>query len=145
MRPTFLQKYTLNNYICSCSVTPRITSCADSESSAREGPTLTTFLLFLFLVDEGREDLNTTKSRPISARQRNAIEMSLRWQVDYGPILNAGLVALILQGIRASIAKKLYSFVICQRGPGPLSPCLWIRICTSIENIILLKQLQQDK
>ena len=39
----------------------------------------------LFLVDEGREDPNTTKTGPSSARQRNA---------DNGTTLNAGLVAL---------------------------------------------------
>ena len=31
------------------------------------------FVLFSFLVDEGREDPNTTISGPSSARQRNAI------------------------------------------------------------------------
>ena len=30
------------------------------------------FCLFVFLVDEGREDLNTTISGPSLARQRNA-------------------------------------------------------------------------
>ena len=42
--------------------------CADPESYARGGPTLT-----FFLVDEGREDQNTTIGGPSSARQRNAI------------------------------------------------------------------------
>ena len=48
-------------------------ACADPESFLgvffRRGPILTTF----FLVDEGREDPNTTISGPSSARQRNAI------------------------------------------------------------------------
>ena len=35
-------------------------ACADPENFARGGPTLTTFCLF-FLVDEGRDDPNTTK------------------------------------------------------------------------------------
>ena len=49
---------------------------------------------FLFLVDDGREDPNNTKSGPSSARQRNVIEMAFRWRDDNGPTLNAGLVAL---------------------------------------------------
>ena len=46
------------------------------------------------LVDEWREDPNTTISRSPSAHQRNAIQMSFRWRADHGPTLNAGLVAL---------------------------------------------------
>ena len=45
-------------------------SCADAESFFSGGPTLTTFI---FLVDEGREDPNTTISGPSSTRQQNAI------------------------------------------------------------------------
>ena len=41
--------------------------CVDPESYVRGGPTLT------FLVDEGREDQNTTIGGPSSDRQRNAI------------------------------------------------------------------------
>ena len=41
---------------------------------------------------KGREDPNTTESGPTSARQQNAIGVSLA--DDDGPILNAGLVAL---------------------------------------------------
>ena len=40
---------------------------ADPESYVRGGPT------FTFLVDEGREDQNTTRGGPSLARQRNAI------------------------------------------------------------------------
>ena len=47
--------------------------CADPESFFRRGPTLTTFFLFRFLVDEGREDSNTTLSGPSSACQQYAI------------------------------------------------------------------------
>ena len=43
-----------------------------SRSFVRGGPTLTTFLC-AFLVEEGRDDQNTTKSGPSSARQLNAI------------------------------------------------------------------------
>ena len=67
-----------------------LTSCADPESFVRGGPTRTR----VFLVDEGREDPNTTISGPSSAHQRNAIKMAFRWRADDGPTLNAGLVAL---------------------------------------------------
>ena len=40
------------------------------------------------LVDEGRDDHNTTKSGHI----RPAIEMAFHWWADDGPTLNAGLV-----------------------------------------------------
>ena len=53
-------------------------TCADPESFVRGGPTLTTF----FLVGEGRDDPNTTKSGPSTARKRN------------GPTLISGVVAL---------------------------------------------------
>ena len=36
-----------------------------------------------------REDQNATKSAQSSARQRNAIEMAVRWRADNGPPLNA--------------------------------------------------------
>ena len=73
---------------------------------------------------EGREDPNTTKSGPSSARQRNAIEMAFRWRADNGQTLNAGLVAftVIFQQIRINFAKKNYSIVIFQgrvRKPYP--------------------------
>ena len=43
------------------------------------------FHLLIFLVDEGTDDPNVSKSRPSLARQRNA---------DNGPTLNAGLLAM---------------------------------------------------
>ena len=49
---------------------------------------------FFFKIDEGREDLNTTKSGPSSVRQRNAIEMAFHCRADDAPTLDAGLVAL---------------------------------------------------
>ena len=42
------------------------------------------------LVDEGRDDPNTTKSEPSPAHKRN----TFRWRADDGPTLNAGLVAV---------------------------------------------------
>ena len=53
----------------------------------RGGPTLTSF----FLVDQGKEDQNITKSGPLPAHQRNAI-MAFRWRADDGPTLNAGFI-----------------------------------------------------
>ena len=45
--------------------------------------------------------------------------MAFRWRADNGPTLNAGLVAVIFQGVRTSIAKKLYIFDIFQGREGP--------------------------
>ena len=47
------------------------------------------FVFVFFFWDEGSKNQNNTKSRPSSARQRNAISMA-----DDGPTLNAGLVDL---------------------------------------------------
>ena len=69
-----------------------LAACTDPESFVRGGPTFTT----IFLVDEGKEDPNTTISGPSSARQRNAIEMAFRWRADDGPTLGAGLVYVAL-------------------------------------------------
>ena len=48
------------------------------------------FFLFDFLVGEGRDDPNNTKSRPLPAHKQNVIEMA-----DDGLTLNARLVALL--------------------------------------------------
>ena len=54
--------------------TDRQISSAGPESFVRGGPTLTFFVVVVFLVDEGRKDHHdTTISGPSSARQRNAI------------------------------------------------------------------------
>ena len=53
-----------------------------------------TFFVDVILVDEGREDPNTTMIGQSSARQRNTIQMAFHWHADDGPTLNAGLVAL---------------------------------------------------
>ena len=50
--------------------------------------------VFFLLVDERREGPYTTKSRPSSACQQNAILMAFSWRADDGLTLNAGLVAL---------------------------------------------------
>ena len=73
---------------------------------------MTTF----FLVDKTRGDPNTALSRPSSARQQNAIKMAFRWHADDGPTLDAAIMLAWqicdFQGIRTSIAKKPYIFVI---------------------------------
>ena len=51
------------------------------------------FSFSFFLVDGWREEQNVSISGPSSARQRNAIEMAVRWRANIGPPLNAGLVA----------------------------------------------------
>ena len=51
------------------------------------------FFSFFLFVDEGKDDPNTTKSGPLSAQQRNAIDMAFRLWADDGPTLNVGLVA----------------------------------------------------
>ena len=58
--------------------------------------------------------------------------MAFRWRADDGPTLNAGLVAAIFQGIRTSIARKPYIFVIFQGGRGrtpfpPLDPHMGLK------------------
>ena len=68
--------------------------CADPESFVRGGPTLTTFF---FLVNEGRDDPNTT----INGHHRPASEtpfLAFCWRADDGPTLNACLQALWFSG-----------------------------------------------
>ena len=78
---------------------------------------MTTFLCFL-----GREKVsNTAISGASSARNRNAILMAVRWHDDDGPTLHADLET-DFQGIRISIAKKPYIFVVFQGGQDPVPP-----------------------
>ena len=51
--------------------------------------------------------------------------MVFRWRADDGPTLNAGFCSFVIfQGIRASIAKKPYVFVIFRGGGGGVrTPC----------------------
>ena len=67
--------------------------------------------VFFFLVDQGREDQNITKSGPLLARQENLI----KWCFADGQKLNSGLV---FQRIWTSIAKKPYILWFF-RGSGP--------------------------
>ena len=70
-------------------------SHAQPESFVRGGSNFdSVYFNFIFLVDEGKKDSNTTISGSSSAHQRSAIWMAFRWRVDDGPSLNADLVAL---------------------------------------------------
>ena len=60
----------------------RLHTCADPESFARGGPTLTTGF-FPFLFDKGREDTNSSKRRPSSARR----ETPFKWHFAGGPMM----------------------------------------------------------
>ena len=82
----------------------------DPESFARGGGGY-----LFFLLDEGREDPNTTKSGPSSARQRNTIQMAFRWRA-YHCWLGS---FVILQGIRTSL---ICLYFLGERGYGPPAP-----------------------
>ena len=69
--------------------------------------------------------------------------MAFRWQADDGPTLKAGLLTLLIfHGIRTSIAKEPYIFVILQGWgswplpPPPLDPRMTVYECDS--NYLLL-------
>ena len=70
--------------------TSGIRSCADTESFVRGGPALTFFWFFLlvFLVDEGRQDPNTTICRPSSAGQQNVN----KWRFAGEPMMTQHLM-----------------------------------------------------
>ena len=55
--------------------------------------------------------------------------MTFRWRADNGPFRSS----VTSQGIRTSMAKEPYIFVIFQ-GAGILVPCppLWIRACMKV-------------
>ena len=63
----------------------------------------------------GRADPSTAISGPSSARHQNTFEMAFRWQADFGPTSNAGLVG-------TSITKNPYIFLIFQGGGGVRIP-----------------------
>ena len=86
-----------------------------------------------FFSDKGKEDPNSTKSGPSSARQRNAI---------YGFPLSGQLLPdiecwlgsfVIFQGIPTSIAKKPYIFVPPSGSAHKCAMCLpWDAVCWSV-------------
>ena len=85
-----------------------------SKKIVRGGPTMTVFFVCVFLlVYEGREDPDTTISRPSSAHQQNAIKMEFCRQPNIEFWLGTGT--------RTSITKKPYIFVIFRGGQDPLS------------------------
>ena len=76
-----------------------------------------------FLVDGGKEDPNTTLIGPSSACQRNPIEMVFRWQVDDGPTLSTGLVALwIFSGSEPVLLRNPIFLWFFRRAPDPPPP-----------------------
>ena len=92
--------------------------CADQESFVNGGSTLT---FFFFLVDEGKEHLNTTESGAIFGPpvKRTPFYNIECWLGSF----------VIFHGIRTSINKETYSFVIFQAGPNhwsspPLDPLM---------------------
>ena len=61
-----------------------------SRKFCQRGPKFDNVFFFVFfLVDGEKEDPNTTLIGPSLARQRNAIEMAVRWRADDGQELNA--------------------------------------------------------
>ena len=62
------------------------TSCGDPESFVRGGPTLTGFLLVLFLVDERKKDPNTTISEQ-AGNHGPARETPLKWRFTSVPMM----------------------------------------------------------
>ena len=65
---------------------------------------------------------------PLKAgHHRPTIFMAFRWRADGGPILNAGFGSrfVIFHGIRTSIGKEPYNFVLFRGGGGGI----WIRAC----------------
>ena len=73
------------------------------------------FAQLTVLVNEEREDKRTIISPPAKRHL-----MAFRWRAYDGPTSNNGLV--IFQGIRTSIAKNPYIFVIFQGGSLPPVP-----------------------
>ena len=62
--------------------------CANPDSLVMGGGGVSNFdFSFILTKVETREDLNTTISGPLSARQRSAIYMAFRWCVDDGPYM----------------------------------------------------------
>ena len=81
-----------------------------------------------FLVDEGREVSNKYHHQPAS-------KTSFKWRFSGVLIMVQNWMLgsfVILQGIRTSIAKKPYIFVIFQGGLDPLLPTSWETICVRI-------------
>ena len=100
-----------------------IKTWADPKSFVRGGPLFRLFSFFLKVI-EWREDPITTISAQSSVRQWNGVSLACRWWPNTECWLGS---FVIFQGIRTSIAKKPYIFVINQGWSRPLVPSpLWI-------------------
>ena len=88
------------------------------------------FDMFFFFLEWRDDPSKYHYKQVIIGLQANAILMAFCWRADNGPKLDAELVALwFFKGIRTSIAKKPYIFVIFRGGGGgggvrPLVPPL---------------------
>ena len=111
----------------------RHNSCAYPESFVRGDPTLK---MFVFKVDEGREDLSPTLSGPSSARQRNAIKWPFACMTMNAP---HWMLASQLRFFRGSGPVLLESpiFLWFFRGGGVRT---WIRTC----NFMIFWYLQRE-
>ena len=106
--------------LCNCPVN---IECAGPEGFVR-GVQL---WLRFFLIDEGKEDQNTTTSGLSSARQRN--DIMARWLADDGQALHAGLVALwFFRGSRPVLLRNPIFLRFFRRDLDPLSPPLDPRV-----------------
>ena len=76
------------------------------------------FLRWWIQFDEGRKD-HTTIFGPQAKRHLNGVSLACRWW----PYIECWLeIFVVFKGIRTSIAKKPYIFVIFQGSPDPLPP-----------------------
>ena len=89
--------------IISSIIKVKLIAYADPESFVRWCPTLTVFFLLFFIWG-----IFSAIIGPPAKHHLNGVEVD--------PTLNAGLEAVIIQGIRTSIATKPYIFVIFQGG-----------------------------
>ena len=102
--------------------------CADPESYVRGG--LTTFFIVDVVMNERREErgfkycYKQASISPSAKRHLNGVSLAGQWWPNIEFWLGS---FMIVQGIRTSITKKPYIFVIFQWGGGAPSSPLWIR------------------
>ena len=107
----------------------RLQPCADPESFVRGGPNLITF--FVEGWNKGSKyRFNWVIIDQSAKRHLNGVSLAGRWWSNIECWLGS---FVIFQGIRTSIAKKPYIFVIFRgsshsRPPAPPPPPLWIRL-----------------
>ena len=88
-------------------------ACADPETFVRGGQTLT------FFNDWGIENPNTTRSGPLSSRQRNAI---FKWRFACGPMMAQHWMLAYSRGSVQVLLRNPIFFVIFQGSPDPVTP-----------------------